>query len=65
MAKRVLLLLTSHESLGNISRGTGFYYDEMAVPYWTIRDLGQDVSLASVAAGAGLTYPETLVEPSK
>ena len=65
MAKCALLLLTSHASLGNTSRGTGFYYDEMAVPYWTIRDLGQDVSLATVAGEARLTYPKTLVEPSK
>ena len=65
MTKRALLLLTSHTSLGNTGRGTGFYYDEMAAPYWTIRDLGWDITLASVAGGPGLPDPKTLVESDK
>ena len=40
MPKHALILLTSHTQLGDTGRYTGFYYDEMAAPYWTIRDLG-------------------------
>jgi putative intracellular protease/amidase len=65
MTQRALLILTSHTTLGNTGRGTGFYYDEMAAPYWTIRDLGWDITLASVAGGPGLADPKTLVEPDK
>ena len=36
----------------------------MAAPYWTIRDLGWDITLASVAGGR-LPDPKTLVEPEK
>ena len=51
MTQRALLVLTSHTELGHTGRGTGFYYDEMAAPYWTIRDLGWQITLASVAGG--------------
>ena len=65
MKKHALLILTSHTTLGNTGRGTGFYYDEMAAPYWTIRDLGWEITLASVAGGPELPDPKTLVEPDK
>ncbi len=65
MTKRALLLLTSHTSFGNTSRSTGFYHDKMAAPYWTIRDLGWDITLASVAGGAGLPEPKSLVDSDK
>ncbi|MDC3057824.1 type 1 glutamine amidotransferase domain-containing protein [Litorivicinus sp.] len=63
MTKCALLLVTSDTSLDNPGRSTGFYYDEMAAPYWTSRDLGWDVNLTSVAGGAGLPGPKTLVDP--
>ncbi|MDB3999679.1 type 1 glutamine amidotransferase domain-containing protein, partial [Litorivicinus sp.] len=63
MIQRALLVLTSHTELGHTGRGTGFYYDEMAAPYWTIRDLGWQITLASVAGGPGLPDPKTVVEP--
>lgn len=63
--RRALLVLTSHRELGNTGRGTGFYYDEMAAPYWTLVDAGFDVTLASVAGGQAHADPKTLVEPEK
>ena len=65
MKKHALLILTSHTTLGNTGRGTGFYCDEMAAPYRTIRDLGWRITLASVAGGPGLPDPKTLVVPDK
>ena len=62
MTKRALPL-TSHTSLGNSGRSTGFCYDETAAPYWTIRDIGWDVTLSSVGGGGGLPDPKTLVDP--
>ena len=64
-AKKALLILTSHTELGNTGRGTGFYYDEMAAPYWALVDHGLEVSIASVAGGAAVPDPKTLVEPEK
>ena len=65
MKKHALFVLTSHRELGNTGRGTGFYYDEMAAPYWTVRDLGWDITIASIAGGVGYPDPKTLVEPDK
>lgn len=61
--RRALLVLTSHTTLGNTGRGTGFYYDEMATPYWALTDAGFDVDIASVAGGEAPPDPKTLVEP--
>lgn len=62
---KALLVLTSHRTLGNTGRGTGFYYDEMAAPYWALRDQGFDVTIASIAGGEAYPDPKTLVEPEK
>jgi putative intracellular protease/amidase len=61
--RKALLVLTSHTTLGNTGRGTGFYYDEMATPYWALTDAGFDVDIASVAGGEAPPDPKTLVEP--
>jgi len=64
-AKQALLVLTSHRELGDTGRGTGFYFDEMAAPYYALLDAGVEVSLASVAGGQAHADPKTLVEPDK
>lgn len=48
---RVLIVLTSHTKLGDTGRETGFYFDEMATPYWALTDAGFDVDIASIAGG--------------
>ena len=65
MPKRALFLLTSHTQLGDTGRETGFYYDEMAAPYWTIRDLGWEITIASIAGGPGSPDPKTIVDPQE
>lgn len=64
-SKSALLVLTSHTTLGDTGRGTGFYYDEMAAPYWALVDHGWDVTIASIAGGAGRPDPKTLVAPDQ
>lgn len=63
--KTALLVLTSHTELGSTGRGTGFYYDEMATPYWALVDAGFEVDLVSVKGGEAPPDPKTLVEPDK
>lgn len=63
--RSALLILTSHTALGNTGRGTGFYYDEMAAPYWALTDHGLDVELASISGGQGMADPKTLVAPEQ
>ena len=64
-AKKALIILTSHTKLGTTGRGTGFYYDEMAAPYWALVDAGFEVDIASVKGGEAPPDPKTLVEPDK
>ena len=47
----ILIVLTSHASLGNTGRKTGFWLEELAAPYWILRDAGATLTLASPAGG--------------
>ncbi|MFL6707741.1 MAG: type 1 glutamine amidotransferase domain-containing protein [Massilia sp.] len=49
--KKVLMVLTSHDQLGNTGRKTGFWLEELAAPYYTFKDAGADIVLASPAGG--------------
>ncbi|MBQ4833118.1 type 1 glutamine amidotransferase domain-containing protein [Pseudoalteromonas sp. MMG010] len=51
MAKKVLIVLTSHAELGNTGEKTGFWVEEFAAPYYAFVDAGFEVTLASVAGG--------------
>ena len=44
---KVLMVLTSHDQLGNTGRKTGFWLGDFAAPYYTFRDAGAAVTLAS------------------
>lgn len=59
MAK-VLFILTSHDKLGDTGKPTGFYIDEMAVPYWALTDAGHDVTIASIKGGHPPIDPNSL-----
>ncbi len=48
---RILLVLTSHDQLGNTDQPTGFWYEEMAAPYYRFIDAGVDVVMASPRGG--------------
>ena len=51
MATKALIIVTSHDRLGDTGKPTGFFWEEMAVPYWVLRDAGLDVEFASVKGG--------------
>jgi putative intracellular protease/amidase len=48
---KVLMVLTSHDRLGNTGEKTGFWLEEFAAPYYVLRDAGLDVTLASPKGG--------------
>lgn len=48
---RVLLVLTSHDQLGDTGRKTGFWLEEFAAPYFVFKDSGAEVTLASPKGG--------------
>ena len=51
MAKNVLVVLTSHDQLGDTGRKTGFWLEELAAPYYTFKDAGVELTLASPKGG--------------
>src|SRR4051812_24654683 len=48
---KILMVLTSHDQLGNTGRKTGFWLEEFAAPYFTFLDAGVTVTLASPKGG--------------
>ena len=48
---KVLMVLTSHDQLGNTGRKTGFWLEEFAAPYFVFRDAGVALTLASPKGG--------------
>lgn len=48
---KVLMILTSHDELGNTGRKTGFWLEELAAPYYAFKDAGAEITLASPKGG--------------
>lgn len=48
---KILMVLTSHDTLGNTGRKTGFWLEEFAAPYYVFSDAGVDLTIASVKGG--------------
>ena len=47
----ILMVLTSHDKLGNTGRKTGFWLEEFAAPYYVFKDAGAKITLASPLGG--------------
>ena len=47
----ILMVLTSHDTLGDTGHKTGFWLEELAAPYYVFKDAGADITLASPAGG--------------
>ena len=47
----VLMVLTSHDQLGDTGEKTGFWLEEFAAPYYELADAGATITLASPAGG--------------
>nr|WP_319528293.1 type 1 glutamine amidotransferase domain-containing protein [Pseudomonas laurentiana] len=47
----ILMVLTSHDTLGNTGHKTGFWLEEFAAPYYAFLDAGAQVTLASPKGG--------------
>ncbi|WP_339691746.1 type 1 glutamine amidotransferase domain-containing protein [uncultured Parasphingorhabdus sp.] len=48
---KILVVLTSHDQLGDTGKKTGFWLEEFAAPYYVFKDAGADVTLASPKGG--------------
>ena len=48
---KILLVLTSHDQLGDTGHKTGFWLEEFASPYYVFKDAGAQLTLASPKGG--------------
>ena len=48
---KVLMVLTSHDRLGDTGKKTGFWLEEFAAPYYVLKDAGAHITLASPDGG--------------
>ncbi len=56
---KILMVLTSHDQLGNTGRKTGFWLEEFAAPYFVFRDAGVELTLASPKGGRPPVDPKS------
>ncbi|WP_266033915.1 type 1 glutamine amidotransferase domain-containing protein [Brucella intermedia] len=47
----ILMVLTSHDRLGDTGKKTGFWLEEFAAPYYAFKDAGATITLTSPAGG--------------
>ncbi|TQS69893.1 type 1 glutamine amidotransferase domain-containing protein [Rhodobacteraceae bacterium] len=48
---KVLMVLTSHDEMGDTGHKTGFWLEELAAPYYAFKDAGAEITLASPKGG--------------
>ena len=64
MNPRILIVLTSHDQLGDTGRQTGFWLEELAAPYYALKDAGATLTLASPQGGQPPVDPASDAEES-
>lgn len=67
---KILIVLTSHDQLGNTGKRTGFWLEEFVSPYYVFKDAGAEITLASPKGGRPpldptSELPENLTESTK
>lgn len=48
---KILMVLTSHDKLGETGKKTGFWLEEFAAPYYVFKDAGAEITLTSPKGG--------------
>lgn len=62
---KILMILTSHASMGEPARPTGVWFEELSTPYYAFIDAGAQVDLASIAGGKIPVDPHSLEGDAK
>lgn len=62
---KVLMVLTSHDKLGDTGKKTGFWVEEFAAPYYVLADAGVEVTLASPKGGHPPIDPSSTAEDAQ
>ena len=59
---KVLMVITSHDTLGNTGKKSGYWYEEVAAPYYKFKDAGVELVLASPKGGEPPLDPRSAEE---
>ncbi|MEX0622296.1 MAG: type 1 glutamine amidotransferase domain-containing protein [Saccharospirillum sp.] len=62
---KILIVLTSHDKLGDTDNKTGFWLEEFAAPYYVFKDAGAQVTLASPKGGQPPLDPSSDTEDAQ
>lgn len=62
MSKAFLFVVTSHDQLGTTGSKSGSWLEELAAPYWRLRDAGYEIDIASPKGGAAPLDPMSLAD---
>jgi putative intracellular protease/amidase len=64
MKKKILFVVTSHDKLGNTAEKTGFWSEELAAPYYYLKDNGVEIDIVSPLGGEVPIDPKSTDESS-
>lgn len=59
---KILMVLTSHDQMGDTGHKTGFWLEEFAAPYYVFADAGADITIASPKGGQPPVDPNSEAE---
>ena len=62
---KILMVLTSHDQLGDTGHPTGFWLEEFASPYYVLKDAGAELTLASPKGGQPPVDPKSQAEDAQ
>jgi putative intracellular protease/amidase len=60
-AMKILIVLTSHDQLGDTGKKTGFWLEEFAAPYYVLKNAGAEIAIASPNGGLPPLDPKSEV----
>lgn len=61
----ILFVLTSHDKLGDTGNKTGFWVEEFAAPYYSLKDKGANITLATPKGGQAPIDPSSTTEDAQ
>lgn len=62
---KILMVLTSHDQLGDTGNKTGFWLEEFAAPYYVFKDAGAEITLASPKGGQPPLDPSSDIDDAQ
>ncbi len=62
---KILMVLTSHDKLGDTGKKTGFWVEEFATPYYVLAGAGAEITLASPKGGQPPIDPSSTTEDAQ